>query len=93
MVDLLICHDQTTLRKYRSLQIYVYALGFHVSENALGMLTRGPDVQLASQVVQANMHSLFRMPPGREKFAGKNAFLLSPQSAFGLNLSVHGHIN
>jgi hypothetical protein len=43
------------LKKIDPLQIYMHALGFHVAENALGMLTLGPNLQLGAQVVQANM--------------------------------------
>ena len=37
------------------LHIYMNALGFHVSEDILGRLTLGPDMQLASQVTQPNI--------------------------------------
>ena len=37
------------------LQIYMHALGFHVSENALGNLTLSQNTQLGAQVVQATM--------------------------------------
>lgn len=33
----------------------MHALGFHVAENALGMLTMNPNAQLGGQVVQASM--------------------------------------
>lgn len=33
----------------------MHALGFHYAEDALGHLTKGPDLQLGAQIVQANM--------------------------------------
>lgn len=43
------------LENINPLDIYMHALGFHVSETALGAITMGPDEQLGSQVVEAAM--------------------------------------